>query len=269
MICFPNAKINLGLQVVEKRPDGFHNLQTVFYPIGLCDALELIPADSYQLHISGINVACEDENNLVTKAFRLMEKKYGIAPVEIWMRKAIPFGAGLGGGSADAAFTLKALDSLFHLNLGEEKLCEEAANLGSDCPFFIGDRPVYATGRGEIFHPCRLSLKDWYLVLVIPPIAVSTAEAYRGIRPQWPASTPSDIVGRPVKEWSNILVNDFETSIFAAHPAIASVKEELYRQGAAYASMSGSGSSVFGLFEKETDLSGRFPDCFYWAGHLE
>ena len=284
MICHPNAKINLGLNVTERRPDGYHNLETIFYPIPICDALQVetdagIPSvippggcithvndePDYMLSTSGIGIDCPPEKNLVIKTLRALQQSFALSRLYIYMYKKIPSGAGLGGGSSDAAFMMKTLNAMFSLGLSEEELERRVAVLGADCAFFVRNRPVFATGIGNIFSPLELSLTGWHLVLVKPDIFVSTKEAYSCIRPHHPATSVTDIVRRPVEEWRGLLTNDFEEGIFALHPAIAGIKEQLYARGATYASMSGSGSSVFGLFRQrqdETEMQALFPGCF-------
>ena len=284
MICHPNAKINLGLNVTERRPDGYHNLETVFYPIPVCDALQVetnadIPPaifpqgcavhvdkpPDYALSTAGIDIDCPPEKNLLIKALRALKQDFNLPRLYIYMYKQIPSGAGLGGGSSDAAFMMKTLNAMFSLGLGDDELERRVAVLGADCAFFVRNLPVFATGIGNIFRPLELSLAGWHLVLVKPDIFVSTKEAYSGIRPHRPAVPVTDIVRRPVEEWRGLLDNDFEKGIFALHPAIAGIKEQLYARGAAYAAMSGSGSSVFGLFRQmqdEAELQALFPGCF-------
>lgn len=271
MISFPNAKINLGLNIVGKRPDGYHDIETVFYPIPLKEAVEVTPAKEFSFTSTGIPVDGPAERNLVVKAYTLLRETYGIGPVAIHLLKHIPFGAGLGGGSADAAFTLKLLNDFFQLQLPTARLEELATRLGADCPFFIQDKPVFATGIGNIFEPIELDLSAYYLCLVKPDIAVSTAEAYAQVKPHAPSLSVKEWVKRPVERWREGLENDFETSVFPQHPPIQAIKEKLYDRGALYASMSGSGSSVFGLFSEPTDFQKRslFPDCFVWEEKLE
>ena len=267
MLCFPNAKINLGLNVVSKRFDGYHNLETIFYPIDIKDALEVVPAAGEKgiFKQSGILLDGNPEQNLVIKAYLLLKKEYSIPEIDIYLRKNIPFGAGLGGGSADAAFMLKLLNNIYELHLPEDKLEELASQLGADCPFFIRNRPVFATGTGNIFTPVDLSLKGYYVVLVKPDIHVSTKEAYAMIRPQQAKLPLTEIIKNPVESWKDMMVNDFETSVFVQYPAINDIKEKLYELGAIYASMTGSGSSVFGIFREETDLSQEFQEGQGWA----
>lgn len=270
MICFPNAKVNLGLNIVSKRPDGYHNLETFFYPIAIKDALEVIvkeeqPEDTF--FEAGIKIDSSPDNNLVMKALRLMREYYTFPPVEVHLLKKIPFGAGLGGGSADASFMLKLLNNVFDLKATDNELAALAVWLGADCPFFIYNRPVFATGIGEIFEDVDLSLKDYWFVLVKPDIHVSTKDAFSLISPTMPEQSLKDIVALPVTEWKSLMMNDFEKSVFAQYPAISSIKDQLYDLGAVYASMSGSGSSVFGIFKEEPqNLQTLFAGCFTWQG---
>ena len=258
MIVFPNIKINLGLSITEKRPDGYHNLETVFYPVALEDALEIraLPeADKkITLHQYGMEITGNPEDNLVAKAYSLLDKEFHLPPVEIHLYKHIPSGAGLGGGSSDAAFMLKLLNGHFHLNLSEEQLEIYAATLGADCAFFIKNKPVYAEGIGNIFSPIELSLKGYQIMIVKPDVFVSTREAFANIHPHHPEYPVKEVIRRPVAEWKDTLINDFEASVFPQHPVIGEIKKELYNQGALYASMSGSGSSVFGLFAPDAAL---------------
>lgn len=252
MITFPNAKINLGLNITEKRPDGYHNLETIFYPIPVEDALEIhILSDGnekFRLHQAGLEIAGEVESNLVVKAYKLLDEQFDLPPVDIHLFKHIPSGAGLGGGSADAAFMLKLLNEKFNLELSNEILEEYAARLGADCAFFIQNIPTYAEGIGNVFSPVSLSLKEYQLWLVKPDIFVSTRDAFSQIKPRHPEMSLKEIIQMPVSEWKKYMKNDFEESVFPQFPAIGEIKEEMYRQGAIYASMSGSGSSVYGLF---------------------
>lgn len=259
MITFPNAKINLGLNITGKRSDGYHNLETVFYPIPLEDALEVTllndPQRKFVLHQSGMEIAGDPETNLVVKAYKLLDEMFHLPPVSIYLYKRIPSGAGLGGGSADAAFMLKLLNKKFALNLSEEQLEEYAASLGADCAFFIKNAPTFAEGIGNLFAPITLSLKGYRLVLVKPDIFVSTREAFARIRPRRPEHALKEVIQQPVGEWKERMTNDFEESVFPQYPAIGEIKEELYGQGALYAAMSGSGSSVFGIFAPEAAIS--------------
>ena len=274
MITYPNAKINLGLNIVEKRPDGYHNLETVFYPINLQDALEvnrLEGEEDFSLKVSGVPIEGEPENNLVVKAYRLLKKDYPEMPaIDIHMYKHIPTGAGLGGGSADAAFMTKLLNDKFKLNLSIEKMEEYAAILGADCAFFIQNKPVFATGIGNIFEPIQLSLKGYYLVLVKPDIFVSTKDAFAHIIPTQPTQSLKEIIRMPVETWRATMKNDFEDSVFQKFPEIAAIKDKLYDLGAVYASMSGSGSSVYGIFREQVEFVDEiFSGCFCRQRALE
>ena len=258
MITFPNIKINLGLSITEKRPDGYHNLETVFYPVALEDALEIRTnpeaQQKFTLHQHGMEIAGNPENNLVVKAYLLLDKEFHLPPVEIHLYKHIPSGAGLGGGSSDAAFMLKLLNEHYNLQLSDNQLEDYAATLGADCASFIKNTPTYAEGIGNIFSPIELSLKGYRIMIVKPDVFVSTREAFANIRPHRPEYPVREVIRRPVAEWKDTLINDFEASVFPQYPVIGEIKEELYHQGAIYASMSGSGSSVFGLFAADTTL---------------
>lgn len=252
MLVYPNAKINIGLDVVEKRPDGYHNIETVFYPIGLHDVLDIEPSENcsdYSFSADGIPIEGDPEKNLIIQAYRLLQSEYSIPPIDITLIKQIPFGAGLGGGSSDAAFTLKALNQLFELKITPKKLEKFASELGADCPVFIRNKPVFATGIGNIFTPIKLSLKDYFLLLVKPDVHVSTPEAYSLVKPQKPEVSIKELIERPLSEWKKHIKNDFEKSVFARYPEIETIKKNMYELGALYASMSGSGSSVYGIFE--------------------
>lgn len=258
MITFPNIKINLGLSITEKRPDGYHNLETVFYPVALEDAMEIRTnpeaQQKFTLHQHGMEIAGNPENNLVVKTYLLLDKEFHLPPVEIHLYKHIPSGAGLGGGSSDAAFMLKLLNEHYNLQLSDNQLEDYAATLGADCAFFIKNTPTYAEGIGNIFSPIELSLKGYRIMIVKPDVFVSTREAFANIRPHRPEYPVREVIRRPVAEWKDTLINDFEASVFPQYPVIGEIKEELYHQGAIYASMSGSGSSVFGLFAAGTTL---------------
>lgn len=268
MICFPNAKINLGLNIVRKRADGYHDIETVFYPIPLCDALEITASDETTFRQTGIPVDAPAERNLVMRALSLLKETHEVPGLQVALRKAIPFGAGLGGGSSDAAFMLKLVNAFCHLNLAEAELERMASTLGADCAFFVRNTPVFATGIGNQFEPLSLSLAGWHLALVKPALAVSTAEAYAHVNPYLPTHSLKELIAAPVADWKETMVNDFEASVCTRYPLIRRIKEQLYEAGATYASMSGSGSSVFGLFREETQLKAQFPDCFVWEGRL-
>jgi 4-diphosphocytidyl-2-C-methyl-D-erythritol kinase len=263
MIVYPNAKINIGLDLLRKRKDNFHDLESFFYPIQLCDILEVLPSDRFSYSQSGIPIDGDIENNLVVKAFRLLQKTHKLPDLKIHLHKQIPFGAGLGGGSSDAAFMLSALNDIFELCISKPELKEKAAELGSDCPFFIENVPMLASGRGEILKPYPVSLRGMNLVLVKPDIAVSTAEAYAGVKPAVPSRKLEKLLQEPVRSWKNNISNDFEESVFHNHPEIKNIKEKLYAMGAEYAAMSGSGSSVFGFFKlRPENITPQFRGCF-------
>ena len=254
MLCFPNAKINLGLRVISKRTDGYHNIETVFYPVNLCDALEIVPAGEGKTTLiqTGIPMDGNPDDNLVMKACRLLKNDFDLPEVTIYLRKQIPVGAGLGGGSADAAFMIKLLNDFARLNLSVEQMEAYAGRIGADCPFFIQNRPVFAEGIGNVFSPVALSLHNYRIVTVKPPVSVSTKEAYAQVKPQQPAVPLKEVIRMPIGEWKNCLINDFEPGVFALYPEIAEIKRKLYAEGALYASMSGSGSTVYGIFERAT-----------------
>ncbi len=246
MLLYPNAKINLGLNVIRKRSDGYHDIETLFYPVpDLCDILEIVHAGEFGMHVYGARIEGE---NLCEKAWRIMHDRFGIPPVEIHLYKNIPMGAGLGGGSADAAFTIAGLDALFGLRIPKEELAALAAQLGSDCAFFIFNRPMMARGRGEMLTPVDFSLEGRDLRIYPQPVFVSTREAYSGITPHEPLHHLQDIVKLPVSEWKGLLVNDFEETVFARHPSLAEAKEALYEGGALYAAMTGSGSALYAIY---------------------
>lgn len=276
MVLFPNAKINLGLDIISRRPDGYHDIATVMLPTGWTDVLEIVPGkgDTTTLTVSGRSVDCPAEKNLVMKAYRALEKEVSLPPVDIFLRKIIPDGAGLGGGSADAAFTLIGLNKLFSLDLEDSRLAEIAAQLGADCPFFICNRPMLCTGIGTDLSPIKMpgQLLGKWLLIVKPEVSVPTAAAYRGVTPAIPTQSITEIINRPISDWKGLLKNDFEPTVFAAFPTIRAVKEKIDRLGALYASMSGSGAAVYGIFETEViesaDLAALFPGCTTHLGKL-
>lgn len=273
MITFPNAKINIGLNVVRKREDGFHDIETVFYPLDICDILEIeenttLGRGEYTYNPKGIVVDCSVEDNIIIKAYKLISKDYNIPAIDIYFYKNIPFGGGLGGGSSDAAYMLKLLNDRFSIGLTIEQLESYSSQLGSDCAFFVKNKPVYAHGRGELFQEINFSLEGKYIVLVKPNIAVPTGKAYSGITPKASTFDLREIANLPIQEWKDVVVNDFELSVFKDFSAIKDIKESFYNHGAIYASMTGSGASVFGIFDKEIDLKESFGDCFYWSGKL-
>jgi 4-diphosphocytidyl-2-C-methyl-D-erythritol kinase len=267
MICFPNAKINLGLQVISKRTDGYHNIETIFYPIGMRDALEIIPSDvgqPYRFFVSGILVDSHPEDNLVVKALHLIKSQKQIPDIDIYLLKKIPFGAGLGGGSADGAFMLTLLNKTFALGYTHEQLLAFARQLGADCSFFVNNRSALATGVGDQIEQIDLDLSHYRIVVVKPPFGVSTREAYAMVEPHVPEISLREVAKQPVSEWKRLLKNDFEPPILDKYPAIGAIKQKLYDIGAIYASMSGSGSSVYALFERSVPVKPNFGDCFVW-----
>lgn len=261
MVVFPNCKINLGLNIIRKREDGYHDLETVFYPLSLRDALELIrsPENSGNNGIrftqTGIPIPGDPSNNLCVKAWHLLRKDFPqMGSADCHLHKVIPMGAGLGGGSADGTFMLQLLNQVYHLKIGDSDLREYALQLGSDCPFFINNTPCFATGRGEILEPFTIDLSDFRIVLVNPGIHISTARAFAGIQPARPAVSITRILQQPVQEWKHQLFNDFEKSLATDYPDLAAIKAALYEQGAVYASLTGTGSTIYGLFEKKHTL---------------
>ncbi|GAA5043589.1 4-diphosphocytidyl-2-C-methyl-D-erythritol kinase [Marivirga lumbricoides] len=253
MLVFPNAKINLGLNIVSKRTDGYHNISSCFYPIPVKDALEIIPANKASFESTGLAIPGDPEDNLIWKAYQMLNKDFKLPEMAIILHKAIPMGAGLGGGSANGAFMLKLLNEYFDLKLSDKTLEEYALKLGSDCPFFIQNQPQLVSGRGEIFEPVSLNLKGYFLGLVYPGIHIGTKEAYGGIAPKKPKTSVKEILlKKPIGEWENLLKNDFEESVFRLYPNLAILKNKLYDAGAIYASMTGSGSTLYGLFKEST-----------------
>ncbi len=251
MIDFPNCKINLGLNILAKKEDGFHNLETFFFPVNIHDVLEILPSseNTIQLTTSGIPLG-EVENNICVKAYYLVKKDYPELPaINIHLHKAIPLGAGLGGGSSDGVATLQLLNKKFNLNIPDKQLFEYALKLGSDCPFFLLNKPCYASGRGETLEPFQLSLSGYKIIIVNPEIHISTTEAFKGIIPYMPKKRIKEIITQPIVTWKEELVNDFEKSIFEKYPKVQQIKTELYEKGAIYSAMSGSGSTVYGIFK--------------------
>ncbi|MGN6398052.1 MAG: 4-(cytidine 5'-diphospho)-2-C-methyl-D-erythritol kinase [Mucilaginibacter sp.] len=255
MLIFPNAKINIGLNIINRRDDGYHNLETVFYPVGIKDALEIVAADELSFESSGLGIPGRAEDNLCLKGYQLLKKDFDLPPVRIHLHKHIPIGAGLGGGSADAAFFIRLVNQNFNLKMSDEQMIGYARRLGADCAFFIQNKPVFAFEKGDEFESIRLDLSKYKIVVVMPPVHVSTAEAYRGVTPAQVNESLMDLIYEPVYEWKKFIKNDFEVSVFKNHPEIRGVKAALYEAGAIYASMSGSGASVFGIFEDTPDLS--------------
>ncbi len=286
MISFPAAKINLGLHVVEQRADGFHNIETVFYPIGICDALEVVPSqkEGIEFTSSGLPIAGDTNDNLIVKAINLLSSsirhpassiqhpassiqhpassirhpasgiQHPASSIQVHLHKVIPMGAGLGGGSADGAYTLKMLNDLWRLDLSVRQLQDLARQLGSDCAFFIENKPAFATGKGDQFEPIDLDLSSNQIVVVVPPVHMSTLEAYSMVKPRKPVQSIREIIRLPIEQWKSRLINDFEEPVMKRYPVIREIKEELYNQGAIYAAMSGSGAAVFGVFSPQSPV---------------
>ncbi len=271
MLSFPNAKINLGLNIIEKRSDGYHNIETVFYPVVWKDVLEIIPSgkrinskSEVQFRSSGIKISGSRQKNLCIKAYHLLKEKYPLPPVQMHLHKLIPIGAGLGGASSDAASTLILLNKIFILNISENELEKLTATLGADCSFFIRNKPVFASGKGDEFEEIGIDLSEYFIAVLKPSVHVSTATAYKNCEPKHPEVSIKEILKMPINEWKNFLVNDFEKTILKNHPEIKHAKEQLYDSGALYASMSGSGSAVFGIFSEEINLTEKFSGYTVW-----
>ena len=286
MVSFPNAKINIGLHITERRSDGFHNIESCFVPVGWSDVLEIIPAQKLDFSSSGISIPGDISTNLCVKAYELLRKDFDLPPVQIHLHKVVPIGAGLGGGSADAAFTLKLLNEIGDLGLGTEDLENYARKLGSDCAFFIQNRPIFCYDKGDQFKDIEFYLPEslklsgrfpensinsfntLFIVLVYPNLHISTAEAYSGVRPEKRSANFSEILQQKPNFWCNDIKNDFEAHLFVKYPVLGQIKSQLYEQGAAYASMTGSGSTVYGIFEKPVDLTEYFENYLIWQGNL-
>ena len=268
MVSFPPCKINLGLHVLARRPDGYHDISTCFYSVPWTDVLEILPGKELNFTQTGIPIPGNIEDNLCLKAYQFLKNDFSLPPVQIHLHKVIPTGAGLGGGSSDAAYTLKSLNAVFQLKISQEQLMDYALRLGSDCPLFILDKPKIGGGRGEILAPSDVDLKGFYLVILVPDIHISTADAYAGVTPCIPQSGLLQLIHQPLTSWRSTLSNDFEPSIFKKYPVIRAMKESLYSNGAIYASMSGSGASVFGIFQKEIRTENLFKDVQRWSGWL-
>jgi len=270
MICFPNAKINVGLNIVEKRSDGFHNIESVFYPIGLCDVLEVGAGETGKciFQSSGLSISGNTDSNLCVRAYNLLNRDFDLPSVQTHLHKIIPVGAGLGGGSSDGAFTIKLLNDLFDLKLSGDQMENYARKLGSDCAFFIKNQPVFAYERGDKFKLINIDLSGYYIVIVYPEIHINTSEAYLQVSCERKTPSIKELVKLPVSEWQGQLHNDFEDVIFPKHPEIKEIKEKLYSLGAEYASMSGSGSSVYGIFKEKVSLKAEFVEYFVWEEKL-
>jgi 4-diphosphocytidyl-2-C-methyl-D-erythritol kinase len=274
MILFPNAKINIGLNIVEKRSDGFHNIESAMYPIALSDALEVI--ENKELNkseiiftSSGIDIPGNPETNLCVRAYNLMSVDYSLPKIKVHLHKHIPIGAGLGGGSSDAAFFIRLMNEKFDLGISWGEMHHYARQLGSDCSFFISNKPAFAEEKGDQFESLSLNLKDFYIALIYPNIHINTAKAYSGVKPKKPArSLENDIQELPIEEWKQYIHNDFEDSLFPEFPELQNIKQKLYDEGAVYASMSGSGSTLYGIFKNKTDLKDKLRDYFVFEGEL-
>lgn len=255
MICFPNAKINIGLNVINKRDDGYHELETIFYPVKIKDALEIIEAPEMHFEYSGIQIPGKPSDNLCLKAYDLLRKDFDLPNIAIHLHKHIPIGAGLGGGSSDAAFFIKLVNDKFRLGLSTEQMKPYCSKLGADCAFFLGNKPVFATGIGDVFEDIDLDLSAYHLVVVKPPVSVSTQEAYRGVSVEKPVNSLKSLIRLPLEDWNCNIKNDFEVRITDAYPQIRLTKSILMEAGAVFSLMSGSGSAVFGIFNEKPDLS--------------
>jgi 4-diphosphocytidyl-2-C-methyl-D-erythritol kinase len=253
MIIFPNIKINIGLNIVSRREDGYHNIETVFFPINYHDILEILDSDKFESINTGIAIDCPAEENLCVKAFNILQKEYVLPPVKIILHKIVPFGTGLGAGSSNAAHTLILLNNKFNLNISKQELINKASKIGADCAFFIKNTPVFAEGIGNIFTDISLDLTNHYLVLCFPGISVSTPEAYAGCVPHKPEKSLKELVKLPLNQWEKSIKNDFEAKVFQKYNILAEIKQELYDFGAIYAQMSGSGSAIFGIFNNNPD----------------
>lgn len=254
MVAFPNAKINIGLNITARRPDGYHNLESVFYPILIRDVIEVIEAPELKFTASGLDIPGNSQDNLCIKAYSLLAGDYDLVPVHIHLHKHIPVGAGLGGGSSDAAFFIRLMNEKFELGLTDEQMEGYCRRLGADCAFFISNKPVFAVGKGDEFSPVDLDLTSYFMVLVLPGVRISTSEAYRDVKPAKSGVYLPELIKLPVSEWRSGIKNDFERSIFKNHPVVRGIKSGLYEAGAMYASMSGSGSSVYGIFNEKIKL---------------
>jgi 4-diphosphocytidyl-2-C-methyl-D-erythritol kinase len=254
MIIFPNAKINIGLNILSKREDGYHDLETVFYPIGLKDALEVVESKTLTFTSSGLQIPGNSMDNLCVKAYHLLANDYKLPPVHIHLHKHIPIGAGLGGGSSDASFFIKLMNDKFDLGLKNHEMEVYASQLGSDCTFFIQNKPSIAFAKGDQLQNIALDLSKYYLLLIMPPVHVSTAEAYREVIPKSVSNSLVELINLPIEAWKKTIKNDFETSVFDQYPIVGEIKSKLYQSGALFASMSGSGSSVFGIFKEKVQL---------------
>jgi 4-diphosphocytidyl-2-C-methyl-D-erythritol kinase len=270
MLAFPNAKINLGLNVTGIRSDGFHEIETVIVPVGLRDILEIVPSGEQHVnfHSSGLTIPGKVADNLCLHAYELIRSGFQIPRIRMHLHKMIPMGAGLGGGSSDAVSAIKLLRTIFSLELTDMQLFDYAGKMGSDCAFFIGNKPVFASGKGDHLEPVELNLAGYSVVIIIPPVHVNTADAYKQVAVNKPVESLRTILKASPREWKNSLVNDFEDSVFKQYPVILEIKKTLYAEGAVYASMSGSGSAVYGLFNQALPDLTSFKGCITWTGSL-
>jgi 4-diphosphocytidyl-2-C-methyl-D-erythritol kinase len=271
MIAFPNCKINIGLHILRKRPDNYHDIETIFYPVGLCDVLEILPSKKSEISFNTTGISIDNSSgNLCVKAYQLIKNDFPYLPaVSIHLHKVIPVGAGLGGGSSDAIATLQLLIKIFSLEISAEQLLVYALMLGSDCPFFLLNKPALATGRGEILSPLEALLKGYHIVIAFPHIHCNTAKAFSSVKPYLSNESLKILYNKPVNVWSNSVINDFEESVFIEHPAIQNIKQLFYNAGAEYASLSGSGSSVYGLFKKEVPVFNLPEEYFVYKTKLQ
>lgn len=269
MVSFPVCKINLGLNVLRKRADGYHDLATCFYPVPWCDVLEIVPAPHFSFQVSGLSVPGPDSSNLCVRAYDLLRRDFELEPVAIHLLKIVPVGAGLGGGSSDAAYTLKTLNALFELSIPAPVLRAYAAELGSDCAFFIDSKPAFGEGRGEVLSDINLTLRGKYIVIIKPAVSINTGVAFANVSTHPPSMDLKSILeNQPLEEWRHSVANDFEEYVFREYPVVGELRQVLYDAGAQFASLSGSGSSVFGIFGSEVDLKDRFQSVEYWSGYL-
>jgi 4-diphosphocytidyl-2-C-methyl-D-erythritol kinase len=268
MVVFPPCKINLGLNILSKRTDGFHDIETCFYPVPWTDILEILPSDEFVFNATGLDIAGNANDNLCVRAYNILRTDFSLGPVRIHLHKLIPSGAGLGGGSSDAAAALTLLNQIFNLNLSKDALRRYASVLGSDCAFFVEPLPMLGSGRGEVLDRIELNLEGKFLVLVKPDAHISTAEAYASVIPGPPPVAIREVLSQDISHWKDHLNNDFEKSVFQKYPAVRSIKETLYGSGARYASMTGSGSAVYGIFDEKIDLRDTFRGVTCWSGYL-
>ncbi len=271
MICFPNAKINIGLNIVSKRDDGYHNLETIFYPVAIKDVLEFIipykPVEKTDIKVYGADLGIANRENICIKAYNMLAADYKLPNIQIYLYKKIPSGAGLGGGSSDASFLLKQLNQYFKLNISNNKLAEYASKIGADCPFFLRNEAVFAHEIGNRFEPVSLNLKGYYLFIVKPNFSINTAVAFKNIKPALPNTSLKELIKQPVHSWKYQIKNDFEIPLFRKYAELSKIKSELYELGADFASLSGSGSALFGIFKNETTINSKFDKYSCWISN--